>query len=246
MGVSMNTQGPFGVAIQGEVSGRLGQPIQVDDVELLFGAYSPLDPIHSHPARPARRHRNLRDKASSSRTRAPSASMNTSGGGSGKTCFRPRPRSQRCGGPPSSMDQIVFLFEFGGTWFFDMEDKSELRYEGPGTFTSGNDFFSCSRDPTLHDDGRVCRPLLLGLPPRDPPGFLQRHRPGHRHALACLVPRRGGHHALADQQLRRRAEANGSCPAVGLPEFSPGGHFVHTCSWVRDSTTSSTTATSCP
>jgi hypothetical protein len=34
------------------------------------------------------------------------------------------------------------LVELGGTWFFGMEDKDVLRYEGPGTFTSANEFFT--------------------------------------------------------------------------------------------------------
>jgi len=35
-------------------------------------------------------------------------------------------------------DQAVFLGEFGFNWVFDMPDKDTLRFEGPGTYTSGN------------------------------------------------------------------------------------------------------------
>ena len=45
-------------------------------------------------------------------------------------------------GPTLGTDQIVFLCEFGATWFFDMEDKDTLRYEVPGTYTSANSFFT--------------------------------------------------------------------------------------------------------
>ena len=45
-------------------------------------------------------------------------------------------------GPALGVDQTVFLCEVGGTWFFGMEDKDELRYDGSGTFTSGNSWFT--------------------------------------------------------------------------------------------------------
>lgn len=44
-GVSLNTDlGDTGISLQGEVSYRNGVPLQVDDVELLFAALSPLSP----------------------------------------------------------------------------------------------------------------------------------------------------------------------------------------------------------
>jgi hypothetical protein len=41
-GASFNTQLPAGIALQGEISHRRDLPLQVDDVELLFAALSPL------------------------------------------------------------------------------------------------------------------------------------------------------------------------------------------------------------
>lgn len=38
-------------------------------------------------------------------------------------------------------DQWVLVSEIGATWIHDMPDKSELRYEGPGTFVGGNPAF---------------------------------------------------------------------------------------------------------
>ena len=141
VGVSLSTQGPFGVAIQGEVSGRLGQPIQVDDVELLFGAYSPLDPTIA----------NLRGLPEGTEIFGQSQLIQDQGkvgfneylrGWKRKDMLQAQATFTKVWGPTLIMDQVVFLCEFGGTWFFDMEDKDDLRYEGPGTFTSGNSFFS--------------------------------------------------------------------------------------------------------
>ena len=146
VGVSLNTQGPFGVAIQGEVAGRLGQPIQVDDVELLFGAYSALDPFITHPVMSIftgatgpvfTRSQLIQDQG-------PVGFNEYLRGWKRKDMLQAQATLTKVWGPTLFMDQIVFLFEIGGTWFFDMEDKSELRYEGPGTFTSGNDFFSAA------------------------------------------------------------------------------------------------------
>jgi hypothetical protein len=45
-------------------------------------------------------------------------------------------------GPWLGADQIVLIGEAGGTYVVDMEDRDELRYEGAGTYTSGNPFFT--------------------------------------------------------------------------------------------------------
>jgi len=48
-------------------------------------------------------------------------------------------------GPMLGADQVVALGEVAADWIFDMEDKDELRYDGPGTATSANrDFLSTS------------------------------------------------------------------------------------------------------
>ncbi len=143
VGVSMNTQGPFGVALQGEVSGRLGQPIQVDDVELLFGAYSPLDPtivgLRGLPPGTV-----IFGRSQLIQDQGPVGFNEYLRGWKRKDMLQAQATLTKVWGPTLIMDQIVFLCEFGGTWFFDMEDKDVLRYEGPGTTTSGNDFFSGS------------------------------------------------------------------------------------------------------
>ena len=141
VGVSLNTQGPFGIAMQGEVSGRLGQPIQVDDAELLFGAYSPLDPtlvdLQGLPEGTV-----IFGQSQLIQDQGPVGFNEYLRGWKRKDMLQAQATFTKVWGPTLIMDQIVFLFEIGGTWFFDMEDKSELRYEGPGTFTSGNIFYT--------------------------------------------------------------------------------------------------------
>jgi hypothetical protein len=141
VGVSMNTQGPFGVAVQGEVSGRLGQPIQVDDVELLFGAYSPLDPtlvlLRGLPEGSV-----IFGQSQLIQDQGPVGFNEYLRGWKRKDMLQAQATFTKVWGPTFIMDQVVFLFELGGTWFFDLEDKDTLRYEGPGTFTSGNSFYS--------------------------------------------------------------------------------------------------------
>jgi hypothetical protein len=141
VGVSMNTQMPYGVAFQGEVSGRLGQPISYDDAELLFGAYSPLDPTLVA----------LRGLPEGSVIFGQSQVTQDQGavgfneylrGWKRKDMIQAQATLTKVWGPTWVMDQIVFLFEVGATWFLDMEDKSEVRYEGPGTFTSANSFYT--------------------------------------------------------------------------------------------------------
>jgi len=141
VGVGMSTSGPFGVAIQGEVSGRLGQPIQVDDVELLFGAYSPLDPtlilLRGLPEDSV-----VFKQSQLIQDQGPVGFNQYLRGWKRKDMLQAQATFTKVWGPTLFMDQIVFLFELGGTWFFDLEDQSKLRYEGPGTFTSGNNFFT--------------------------------------------------------------------------------------------------------
>lgn len=143
VGVSMNTQMPYGIAFQGEVSGRLGQPIQVDDVELLLASYSPLDPtlgaLRGLPEGTV-----IFGQSQLIQDQGPVGFNEYLRGWKRKDMLQAQATLTKVWGPTLIMDQIVFLFEAGGTWFFDMEDKSVLRYEGPGTYTSGNSFFTAS------------------------------------------------------------------------------------------------------
>jgi hypothetical protein len=161
VGVSMNTQGPFGVALQGEVAGRLGQPIQVDDVELLFGAYSPLDPTLAG-LRGLPPGTEIFGRSQLIKDQGPVGFNEYLRGWKRKDMLQAQATLSKVWGPTLFMDQIVFLCEFGATWFFDMEDKDVLRYEGPGTFTSGNDFFSGSGVQPYTTTGGFADPFSWG------------------------------------------------------------------------------------
>ena len=124
-GLSWNAQlGTSGIAFQGEVSYRQDNPLQVDDVELLFAALSPLS------------------------SRYADASQITNGTALGfeETAlgYRPLDTSQlqftltKIFSRFLGADQGVILGEFGFHKVFDMPSKDELRFEGPGTYTSGN------------------------------------------------------------------------------------------------------------
>jgi len=150
--VSMNTQMPYGIAFQGEVAGRLGQPIQVDDVELLFGAYSPLDPTLA-ALRGLPEGTEIFGQSQLIKDQGPVGFNEYLRGWKRRDMLQAQATFTKVWGPTLFMDQIVFLCEFGATWFFDMEDKDTLRYEGPGTFTSGNSFYSAAGVQPYTTDG---------------------------------------------------------------------------------------------
>jgi hypothetical protein len=123
-GLSWNAQlGTSGIAFQGEVSYRQDNPLQMDDVEILFAS---LSPINAYLA----------------------ATNQVAPGGVGFSevieGYRRFDTSQlqftltKIASRVLGSDQAVFLAEFGFNKVFDMPTKDELRFEGPGTYTSGN------------------------------------------------------------------------------------------------------------
>ncbi len=148
VGASFSTDFPtWGLAIQGEISYRPNVPIQVDDVELLESAMAPLDPyiyalktveamLEGHPPP----------------TKGPIFGRSQLGpqefdsyvqGWKRKQILQPQVTLTKMFGPMLGfIDQMVVLGEVGAMWVIDMESKSELRYEGPGTFTSADPWFT--------------------------------------------------------------------------------------------------------
>ena len=140
VGVSMSAQGPFGVALQGEVSGRFGQPIQMHAVELSYAILSPLDDtliaLQGIPVDDLfRRSQIIQDQG-------PVGFNEYIRGWKRKDMMQVQATATKVFPPTLGTNQIVFLCEVGATYFFDLESKDQLRYEGPGTFTSGNSFFT--------------------------------------------------------------------------------------------------------
>jgi len=127
-GLSWNSQlGTSGIAFQGELSYRQDAPYLVDDVELLFASLSPISP-------------------------GLAATNQAAPGGVGFSeqidGYRLHDSTQfqftmtKVFGPLLGADQGTLVFEPALMYVFDMPSKDELRYEGPGTYTSGNPIHS--------------------------------------------------------------------------------------------------------
>jgi hypothetical protein len=121
-GISFNTSTDNGWSIAGEVSMRKDEPLQIDDVELLFATLEPVGSI-------------------------PSGTSQIPGGAlpgeeiSGYRLFdtyQAQVTFTKLFGSFLGADQFTFLTEIGGNWIPDLPDQDELRFEVAGTSRSGN------------------------------------------------------------------------------------------------------------
>lgn len=136
LGASFNTQvGTTGWALQGEVSYKKDVPLQVDDVELLFAALSPLAIPEAASGMPG--------------TGTFLANTNqVAPGGVGFATEVPgyierdvgqvQMTATRVYANMLGADQMALAGEIGVMHVNDMPDQDELRLEAPGTYTSGN------------------------------------------------------------------------------------------------------------
>ena len=138
LGVSFNTQiGASGWALQGEYSRRIDAPLQIDDVEILFAALTPLtlDPGSGTPC-------------ANSFSFYCRNQVGTFGPEEYVRGYIERDVSQiqatatKVFGPTLGANSLAFVTEAALMYVHDMPDKSELRLNGPGTNTSGNPFHS--------------------------------------------------------------------------------------------------------
>jgi hypothetical protein len=124
LGVSFNTDvRRLGIAWQGEVSYKQNAPLQVDDVELLFAALSALAPQFGTHNQVGNYLGQYGREISGFRRHDVWTAQTT-----GTKVF----------GPMLRASQLVVVGEVGGVWVNGMPDKRTLRYESPGTFTSGS------------------------------------------------------------------------------------------------------------
>jgi hypothetical protein len=130
-GASYNTEIYPGLAAQGEVSYKFRQPLQADDVELLYSALSPVNPAMFPPDQLQLGSYGYKQYVRGYRRRDVVQAQTT---------------VTQLFGPKFGSDQLVVLGEVGATWVRHMEEKSRLRYEAAGTFTSANAFFSPCND----------------------------------------------------------------------------------------------------
>jgi hypothetical protein len=127
-GFSFNTAlDSIGASLQGEYSYHKDAPLQIDDVELLVAALSPLGGIS-----PAFLDNQI--------TNGTAAGLSTYiPGYIEKDVSQVQMAMSKLFGPTFGADQFMLLGEVGFTHVHSMPDKSDLRLEGPGTYTSGNE-----------------------------------------------------------------------------------------------------------
>jgi len=135
-GASFNTQvGTTGWALQGELSYKKDAPLQVDDVELLFAALSPLAGPEAAAGMPG-----VGTLLAGTNQVAP--------GGVGfeteipgfieRDVVQVQATATRVFANVMGANQLALVAEVGVTHVNDMPDQDELRLEAPGTYTSGN------------------------------------------------------------------------------------------------------------
>ncbi|QOC22362.1 DUF1302 domain-containing protein [Wenzhouxiangella sp. AB-CW3] len=147
LGASMNTN--LGLwSVGAEISYRDNQPIQIDDVELLFAGLSPLNSL-------------LPEEALHFRSQlgeyAPGEFIQ---GYEQRRVSQAQATFTRLFGPgnPLRADQITFVGEVGVTHVWNLPDEDVLRFEGPGTDTGGGPSIVTGgnlRNPVTTTDGFV-------------------------------------------------------------------------------------------
>jgi hypothetical protein len=123
-GLSWNAQlGTSGIAFQGELSYRQDEPFQVDDVELLFASLSPISPWLAATNQVAPGGVGFSEEINGYRLH---------------DSYQFQFTLTKVWSRILGADQGLLLFEPAVTHVSGMPDKEVLRYEGPGTYTSGN------------------------------------------------------------------------------------------------------------
>lgn len=124
-GVSFNTT--FGdTSVAGEIAHRQDEPLQIDDVELLFAAMP--QQLANAGLRPEL------DGISQMQVFEPGA---VAQGFVLSDTTQAQMTFTHIFGPTLGSDNLVVLAEVGGVWIHDMPDQDELRLNGPGTGRSG-------------------------------------------------------------------------------------------------------------
>lgn len=123
LGASFNTDlGTTGISWQGEISYKNDVPLQVDDVELLFAALSSLAPQFG---------------ASNQIGNFLGQYGREIPGYRRHDVWTAQTTMTKVFGPRLGASQLVLVGEIGGVWA-NLPSKDTLRYDGPGTFTSGS------------------------------------------------------------------------------------------------------------
>ncbi|MDB4522050.1 DUF1302 domain-containing protein [Gammaproteobacteria bacterium] len=124
LGTSFNTQiGASGISLQGELTYKIDAPLQIDDTEILFAALTPVNP------------------GLGAINQVGSFGFDEEITGYKKLDIA-QIQSTMTKVFPSIMgaNQLAIVGELGFTHVMDMPSYQELRFEGPGSYTSGNAF----------------------------------------------------------------------------------------------------------
>ena len=137
LGLSFNAQlGSTGVALQGEVAHRMDVPLQIDDVEILFAALTPLRLLPAIPQlAPLRGLGGL--LAQTGQAGAYGFDQEIQGYRLYDTT-QVQMTATRVFGRVLGADQMVLVAEGAWNKVHDLPEQSVLRLEAPGTYTSGN------------------------------------------------------------------------------------------------------------
>jgi hypothetical protein len=121
-GASFNTSYK-GIALQGELSYRPNQPLQVDDVELLFAALSSINPAFGP-------NNQIKNYLGQLNTYIPGYRRHT--------VWTGQMTVTKVGGGILGAAQSTLLAEAGFVNVTDLPQKGKLRYDGPATFVGGD------------------------------------------------------------------------------------------------------------
>jgi len=187
LGTSFNTEiGTSGISWQGELTYKIDAPLQIDDTELLFAALTPVSP------------------ALGAINQVGTFGFDEEISGYRKLDVA-QIQSTMTQVFPNIMgaNQLAVVGELGFTHVMDMPSYQELRFEGPGTYTSGSPF-----------------PTAAGVQPatEDPSGFATASSWGYR-----LLGRWAYDNAFSSINLNPRIawahDISGTTPG-------PGGNFI--------------------
>ncbi|MBW7895117.1 MAG: DUF1302 domain-containing protein [Opitutaceae bacterium] len=134
-GASVNADlGSTGISWQADVSFKKDVPLQIDDVELLFAALSSLTPIYGASNQ-------VGSYLGQYSTYVPGYRRHD--------VWTAQSTMTKVFGPTLGASQLVVVGEAGGLWA-NLPAQSTLRYDGPGSFTSGSVAnMATSGNPTL-------------------------------------------------------------------------------------------------
>ena len=233
-GMSWNTTLPGGIAWQGELSYRPNMPLQVDDVELLFAALSPLNSVIPIPGA---------DFCSQLNPGCTPGTFNT-GGPSDQPWkqngyvrgWRRHEVSQLqmtfTKAFPSVLgsEQVALVGEIGATEVWDLPSHDVLRYEGEGTDTGGGPdvgdvlatCFDANPDPlvtTIVCPGAITLPGALRNPLTQQGGFPTQFSWGYRVAARADYNSVFGTPITLSPRIAFNHDVNGITPG-------PGGNFL--------------------